>query len=430
MLIDGEKANLTMAKKTKEKEAKNQIQRRSLNDFIQSLQFRIAGVYSLILFGLSFGTVAVIYFLVRASIHSDDIVRPSFSFPGTNAENDLYNANLEQIEDLANRQSLDSLANYSVYALIALFAMSLVVGWFVAGSTLKPIRQITLVMRDIYSSNDLSLRISRTGAETELKKLSDTFDDMMESLEQSFKENILTLEATVNFVKESSHEIRNPLQVIRTNLQITQSNESATLEEYKETIDIVTKAIDRMSNVVDNLTQSDYYRFTQKEHSRVELSLLVKELGDEFTRPASAKGIKLKTDAEEVEILGDRVHIKQTVANLLQNSLEAFERSRNTDERSGKDKDFVPAIFLSSTQQNGYAIITVRDNGPGIPEQYKDSIFARYNRGTEREEEGRGLGLTVVRQVVESHSGRIKLESSPWESTIFTISIPLKVEGV
>lgn len=362
-----------------------------------------------------------VYLLLHSSLEEAGTERFIPGIPSIRGQTNpdaLAAANLDRIERLANEQALESLANYSLIAVGGLFVVSIIVGWFVAGRTLKPIRNITSIVQEIYSSQDLSLRIEQEGPEDELKRLADTFDHMLDNIEKSFRENVLALEATENFVKESSHEIRNPLQIIQTNLQIAQANKDATSEDYKETIDVVTAAIGRISRVVGNLTQSDYYRSVQKEHSVLDLSTLLTELGHEFVGPVSAKGIELKTQIESIEVTGDRVSLKQAVANLITNSIEALEKASNSN----------PHICLSSVKQNGYAILKVEDNGPGIPEEYQGRIFARNERGAGKTQDGRGLGLTIMRQIVEAHGGKVGLESTPNVSTVFSINLPVHIK--
>lgn len=393
---------------------------RRIRNFLASLRFRIAIIYSSILFGLSALVTGALYLLIANNLEDEDSVQPVFSIFGqgqdlSSIENieRLNLANRARVERLANEQAIETLRDYSLIALGILFVASFIVGWLVAGNTLRPIRRITSVIQEIYSSQDLSLRVQHSGPKDELKDLSDTFDNMLADLEKSFRENILTLEATLNFVKESSHEIRNPLQIIRTNLQITQGNKDATLEDYQETIKVVTTAIDRMSNVVDDLTQSEYYRFLQKEHSILDLSELLQELNEEFGRMAISKGIELKENSNSVEILGDRLSCKQAIANLITNSIEALEGSTQS-----------PYILMSSEKQGGLAVVKIEDNGPGILPEDQSRIFVRNERGSDGEEEGRGLGLTIVSQIIESHGGEVGVFSEPGVKTIFSVELP------
>ena len=385
-------------------------------EIVSSIRFRIAVFYSVILFFLSTSVTAIIYFLLERNLGSEEIVQ--LPIRTDQSANLLYLANLEDIDRLANEQALESLRNYSLVTLGGLFIVSMIVGWFVAGRTLKPIKEITSVMDEIHSSKDLSRRISKESPNDELKKLADTFDEMLEDIEESFRKNVSTLEATVNFVRETSHEIRNPMQIIRTNLQIVSSDENADVKDYKETIGIVNKSIDRMSKVIDNLTQSDYYRFIHKDYLRFDLAILVMELKEEFAKIADSKGVKLRTNAQSAEILGDQDSLKQAIINLLTNSIEALENHSN-----GK-----PNILLNLEVKNGLALLSVEDNGPGIAVENQTRVFARNQRGKGSAEKGRGLGLTIVRQVVEAHGGKIELYSDPGNKTVFSVSLPLALD--
>ncbi len=394
---------------------------------VSSIRFRIATLYSLTIFSLAAIALGLIYWLISRQLGGEQLFRrPVIIYPNSQAaiEDDLFVARLEQIEELGDERALEILRDYSLIALGALFLASLVAGWIVSGSTLKPIRNITSVAKQIQANQDLSHRINQKGPPDELKELADTFDDMLESLDTLLKEKTQALEANRNFIKESSHEIRNPLQIIRTNLQITLNDKNATDESYRETMEIVNKTIDRISVVIDELTQSEHYQINHEGHEVMDLSDLVEELGGEFGKVAQAKGIKLEVFPEKAKVKGDEIILKQAVANLLDNAIEALEKpAKKTKKKSSIVGDTLH-IYLSSEVQNGTALLKVEDNGPGIKPEDRDRIFVREQRGDGEFQPGRGLGLTIVRQVAEAHGGRVEMASEPNEKTVFSIRLP------
>ncbi len=398
-----------------------------IRSFVSSIRFRIATLYSLTIFSLAAIALGLIYWLISRQLGGEQLFRrPVIIYPNNQAavEDDLFVARLEQIEELGDERALEILRDYSLIALGVLFVASLIAGWIISGSTLRPIRNITMVAKQIQSNQDLSHRINQKGPPDELKELADTFDEMLESLDILVGEKIQALEANRNFIKESSHEIRNPLQVIRTNLQVTLNDENATSEDYRETMEIINKTIDRISVVIDELTQSEHYQINHEGYEVMDLSDLVLELGEEFDKVARAKGITLKVFPEKAEIKGDGIILKQAVVNLLDNAMEALEKPVPKAKRKSNFDDSGPHIYLSSELQNGTAFLKVEDNGPGIRPEDRDRIFVREQRGGGKSQSGRGLGLTIVRQVAEAHGGKVEMSSEPDEKTIFSIHLP------
>ena len=127
-------------------------------------------------------------------------------------------------EQAVNQRALDQLRSYSG-SLLALFATSMLIGWYVSGLVLRPIGRITSVARDIQAT-DLSRRIELGGPADELRDLGDTFDQMLDRLDQAFEDQR-------QFIQETSHELRNPLAVIRTNLDVVLNDPKANLEEFR-----------------------------------------------------------------------------------------------------------------------------------------------------------------------------------------------------
>src|SRR5829696_8335698 len=155
---------------------------------LMSARFRLTLVYSTILFGLAALVLGLLYWALAASL-DDEPVHQQWE--------------LQSLEELVNERALDQLRDYSFSALILLFFASLGVGWFVAGHTLAPIHRITAVARDIQAT-DLKRRIRLGGPNDELRELADTFDQMLERIDEAF-------ESQRRFIHEASHELRNPL---------------------------------------------------------------------------------------------------------------------------------------------------------------------------------------------------------------------------
>jgi signal transduction histidine kinase len=376
-----------------------------------SIRFRLAFLYSTIVFGLAVILVATIYVGLAHSLSDQPVsrrvqeIRP---LPG----GDVFIGPPEDridpylyIEKEANQRALDTLREFAFGSLLMLFIASIGVGWSVSGRVLRPIGRITDVARDIQAT-DLSRRIKLDGPDDELKQLADTFDGMLGRIDDAF-------ESQRQFIHEASHELRNPLAVIRTNIDVTLADEYATPDELRHTAEIVQKSTERMSRLVDDLLIYARKGSLSLERERVDAADIVNEAADEFATTADAKEIVLERDTEPgLFVDADRLALRQALANLLANAL------RVSPERT--------TVRVSAGRKPGWIWMGVEDQGPGIAADDQDRVFQRFWRADGEEfEKGRsGLGLTIVRQIAEAHGGEVRLVSEPGAGAAFAIWLP------
>ncbi len=382
-----------------------------LPTWMGSIRLRLTVVYSIVLFGVAAVLVGVIYMGESRALANADLYDrhpATFVLPGGDVVSGQVAVRNDRraFEQIVNERSLEVLRTYSLSALLALFIVSLVVGWFLAGIVLRPIERITNVAKEIQAT-DLSRRINLGGPPDELRELADTFDDMLGRIDDAF-------ESQREFIHEASHELRNPLAVIRTNLDVTLSDPGATDEDLRHTLEVVQRSSDRMTRLVDDLLVYARKGSLSLEHERVDVSGLVHDLAEEFRAPAAAKGLTLVDQAApELWVDGDRHALRQALANLLANAVRLSPEGTTIRVRGGAE---APWVWMS-----------VEDQGPGIAPEDQDRIFQRFWRGDPKEgrAEGRsGLGLTIVRQVAEAHGGAVKLVSEPGRGAAFAVWLP------
>lgn len=379
-------------------------------NWLGSIRFRLTVTYSIVLFSLAAIVVSVIYMGEARSLSEEQlyqhvtVVQPVEG--GFIVSEGVLRNQARETEHLANQRSLELLRNYSLIALLVLFLISLVVGWFVAGSVLKPIGRITGVAKDIQAT-DLSRRIELGGPQDELRELADTFDEMLGRLDEAF-------ESQREFIHEASHELRNPLAVIRTNLDVTLADPGADEADLRHTLEVVQRSSERMTRLVDDLLVYARKGSLSLERETIDAAEILHELADEFRAPAEAKGIAILDQTPgALWVDGDRNALRQAVANLLANAIRIAP--------SGS------AVRLRGAAEPPWVWLSVEDEGPGIPVEDHERVFQRFWRGDPREgrSEGRsGLGLTIVRQVAEAHGGEVKLSSEPGHGAAFVIWLP------
>lgn len=384
-----------------------------LPPWMGSIRVRLTVLYSVVLFGLAGFVVLGIYAGVSRTLHDQR--------PITRSEPTLIRLNggppqlveFVEMEDFtaavqteANSRALEKLREYSFTALGLLFVGSLGVGYLVAGRVLRPIGRITNVARDIQAT-DLSRRIDMRGPNDELHQLADTFDAMLARLDAAF-------ESQRRFIHEASHELRNPLAVIRTNLEVVLSDPDANADDLREVGIVVRRTAERMSTLVDDLLLYARREAPASRAGLIDVASLVGEAGADFRATAETNGLRIDCVAVPgLWVNADATGIRQALANLLANAIRHAP--------SGT------AVRLAAGSEGGWVWVAVEDHGPGIAPEDQVRVWQRFWRGDRRRarEEGRsGLGLSIVRQIVARHHGRVQLVSELGKGSTFVLWFP------
>ncbi|KAM3115398.1 sensor histidine kinase [Phormidesmis sp. 146-33] len=278
--------------------------------------------------------------------------------------------------------------------------LALLLGWFASGQILAPLQSLSSTARSIGES-DLTQRISIQGA-GEIADLANTFNDMMDRLQSAFT-------TQRNFINDAGHELRTPLTIIRGHIELMGNDPI----EQQETMNIVMDELDRMNRFVDDLillAKSERPDFLQLEP--VSLESLTQEL---FTKACALADRNWVLDnVGQGEIIVDRQRITQAVMNLAQNATQHTQTTQT--------------ISIGSAISSKTVRFWVRDTGEGISLVDQQRIFERFARSAKsrRRSEGAGLGLAIVRAIVEAHHGQIKLRSQLGRGSTFTMIIPLE----
>jgi signal transduction histidine kinase len=386
--------------------------------FLGSIRFRLAAIYSLLLFGLASIALGVLYTLVARDLADEPVSQtytvqtPVYDTQGNFVyQRETVQTELTTLEHLVNERALEELRRWSFAALGGLLVTSLGVGWVVAGRVLAPIGSITSVAQRIQAT-DLSQRIALDGPQDELRDLADTFDAMLDRLETAF-------EAQRRFIQDASHELRNPLAVMRTNFDVTLADPNATVDDYRHTAVVASRTTERMSRLVDDLLAYARHGLPDEEWEDVALASVVGEVVDEFAVPASTRALVLRPMVDRnVRVMADRTELRQALANLLGNAV------RLAPEGS--------TVVVAAGAQDRWAFLSVADEGPGLSAEQQASVFERFWRAPGQPTDGEprsGLGLTIVRDIVERHGGHVDVVSEEGVGSTFVVWLPALSEG-
>ncbi|MGO5053007.1 sensor histidine kinase [Lachnospiraceae bacterium LCP25S3_G4] len=218
---------------------------------------------------------------------------------------------------------------------------------------------------------------------------------------------IHTLEDNHKFiVSKISHEIRNPLTLVYSTLQLMQMQhpEVKDFKHWYQLIDDVEFIIDLLNelstyNNAERLTKTEFSFAKFMKHVALSFAISIENSNIEFTS---------YVDPTLPAFCGDKIKLKEVILNLLRNAKEAIGDSGKID--------------LTSRLENHQIIITIRDNGCGIDSEIISTIFDVF---TTYKQGGSGLGLSISKQIIESHKGHITVESKLHKGTLFTITLPI-----
>jgi signal transduction histidine kinase len=293
------------------------------------------------------------------------------------------------IESVYNEIILDQVAKWTIVALVALFLLSIAVGWVMSGRVLRPVEEITNVARDIQAS-DLSRRIGLEGPDDEITRLAATFDSMLERLDRAFS-------SQRRFLADTSHDLRTPLAVIRSNVDVVAVDEEATLADWKEVGGIVQRNTEKMSEMIDGLLATARLQTGKAQAVAMNLGDLVTAKGAELAKPLAEKGITLVIESSPALVEGVVVSLDRALTNLIDNAIVVSEPGS--------------VIRVGAGMDGAWAWTAVTDQGPGLPEEPEGGRI--------------GLGLSIVEQIAEAHEGALVSTPGPaGKGTTMTIWLP------
>jgi two-component system OmpR family sensor kinase len=282
--------------------------------------------------------------------------------------------------------------------------LSLVGGAVLARQAIEPLDRITNTAQRI-SARHLDQRIELPGADIELTRLASSFNQMLDRLDQSFKQ-------MRQFTADASHELRTPVTILMGETELA-VNDLLDYEECKAALSSRHEELQRMARIVDDLLTLSQFDDGAPALVRKPLDFadLVIEVCEQQRNQAKAKGVELELNKTvPIMMQGDSSRLRQMVRNLLDNAIK-----------------YTPAggkVSIELAQSNGNFAFRVSDSGIGIPSSDLPHIFDRFYRvdkARTREEGGSGLGLSIVKRVVESHGGKIKVTSEVGTGTVLTV---------
>jgi signal transduction histidine kinase len=306
-----------------------------------------------------------------------------------------------------NQRSADLrvLAVVSLIALAVMAAVSMGLGWLIAGRVLRPLRTITTAARDI-SATDLHKRLALDGPDDEFKELGDTFDGLLGRLEASFQ-------SQRQFVANASHELRTPLARLKTLAQVALADPDASVESLRSSHMRVLVAEQQLEGLIGALLNLASSERALEYREPVDLMAVTEEVIAIRRQELEHRDLRLNAKLSGARVAGNRQLIKQLVANLLDNAIEHNVTGGRID--------------LMTMTTEGQAILSVTNDGPVIATEELDRLRQPFQRlGAERTShgDGHGLGLSIVYAIATAHEASLAVNPQPAGGLHVTISFP------
>lgn len=294
----------------------------------------------------------------------------------------------------------------SLYAMFGIIIFGIIGAYIIIDKSLKPLTNLSETIHEIGEDN-LNTQIVVPETDDEISSLILSFNKMLKRLEKMFKEQ-------KDFSAKAAHELRTPLTTMKTSLQVLQMDENPPIDEYKENMELVEHNIDRLIDTVNNLFLLSSESIQLNDN--IEIDQLIYEIVEDKEEELVEKNIDLKLSLGKLEIPGNKELIYSAISNILENAIKYNKKDGSIFIRAFKTADDM-------------AHIRIEDTGIGMNEKEMKYIFDAFYRVDDSIVEGNGLGLSIVKNIIEEHNGKIEVESQLDKGTDIELIIPLYINS-
>jgi two-component system sensor histidine kinase VanS len=293
-------------------------------------------------------------------------------------------------------------------ALGCLLVFGLVGGWILAGHMLAPLRRITEATR-LAATGSLVHRIRLPGRSDEFRELADAFDAMLAQLEAHVEEQ-------QRFAANASHELRTPLAITQTMLDVARNDPQRDDDELLERLRAVNvRAID-LTEALLLLSRADQRSFTRHH---VDLSLIAEEATETLLPLAEQRGVTIETGGDVSHTTGSNELLLQMTTNLVHNAIVHNLPADGT-------------VWVTTSAGPDTAVLTVENTGDRLTPYLVSTLVEPFQRGSRRvrtDHPGVGLGLAIVRSIIQAHDGTLTLAPRDGGGLSVRVELPVVATG-
>jgi len=278
--------------------------------------------------------------------------------------------------------------------------------YFVSGKALQPVRNLSKQISQIDEHN-LSQRLSDGTANDEVGSLTRSFNHALDRLDEAF-------ERQKRFSASAAHELKTPLTTIKAGIQVLSLDKNTTMEEYKDNARMTETSVDRLTQTVnDLLLLASAGEDNDEIREEIYLDEMFEAIFGELTPLYESRGVTYEINCNSEMLCGNAALLYRAFYNLTEN---AYKYNRENGH-----------ISVSANKVDELIKIDITDNGIGIPSEHLPLIFEAFYRmdaSRSRKIAGSGLGLSIVKSIIERHGGTISVSSENKRGTSFSISLP------
>lgn len=275
-----------------------------------------------------------------------------------------------------------------------------IISYFLSGKFLEPLDKFSNQIEQIQLKNITDYEVKENPIK-EFQKLTKSFNQMLERLNESYKNER-------EFTARAAHELRTPLTIINSQIDLFEE-ENMDEDEIKNLVTMIKNESDRLSKLVTSLLDLSELRSVTR-NEKIELSSLIEEAIQDLSFISDKKNINIENICQEIYIEGSDLLIYRVFYNLIENAIKYNNNNGFVKIYSQKNKDF--------------AEIYVEDSGIGIANSEKENIFKAFYRIKANEEIGSGLGLSLVKETIKLHRGKIKVLDKE-KGSLIKVSLPI-----
>lgn len=291
----------------------------------------------------------------------------------------------------------------SILYMIILVVIGAVLTYYLSGKALKPLHELSNQMKNLTVHN-LSENLEIPKAKDEIADLTYSFNEMSNKLDEAFS-------MQKRFSESAAHELRTPLSVLKTKVDVFKKKKDHTKEEYESLLNVISTHTNRLSELVTdilNFTNMDVMEYNHK----VEINGLLEDIVDELSISAKERHITVSLKGMEQIVIGNTNLLHRAFFNLVENAIKYNHENGSVN------------IEVSCVK--GQTLVTITDTGIGIPKEMRALIFEpffRVDKSRSRQMGGAGLGLTMVKNIIDKHGGEIRVLDKQSGGSSFLITL-------